>query len=198
MGKINLKLKDLGFRNGINEVIGITFGEWINTAPLGVIVEDEHSKNAWLRLYSNHTRKNLEKRGEIWFNIVRDPVVFAICSFDDLNSSYFQTLDPPIIKGSLSWCRMNAKLSGPIVKLELLEGEVLRREIIAVNRGFNAIIEALVHSTRFVELQNESLREKIRYYLNLAMRCGGEREKEAVRIIAERVGIEIKKLANSK
>lgn len=186
-----VKLADLGFRNGINEVIGITVGEWLNTAPLGLIVEDEKSKKAKIRLYSNHTRKNIEKKGEIWLNLIHDPVVFAICSFDDLDESYFESFDPPIIKGSLSWCRMVAELTGPFAKLELVEGGVLRRELKAVNRGFNAIIEALVHSTRLVEFGDESLRGKVEYYLNLAMKCGGERERKAVGIIKERVGIQL-------
>ncbi len=182
-----LKLKNFGLRNGINEIIGITFGDWINTAPLGIIVKDEDSTNAKVRLYSNHTRENIKEKGELWINVIHDPVIFAICSFEDLDDSYFESHNPPVIKGSLSWCRMKAEIKGAYAEVELIDGNVLRRNIKAVNRGFNAIVEALVHATRLVEFRNIGLKEKVDYYLKLAEKCGGERERRAVEIIKERI-----------
>jgi hypothetical protein len=184
-----MNLKDLGLRNGINEVIGITFGDWINTAPLGIIIEDDRTRSAKVRLYSNHTRKNVSKKGELWFNIIHDPVIFAKCSFDDLGEEEFENFNPPIIKSAMAWGRFKAVLKGAYAHLTLEDGEILRKDLKAVNRGFNAVIEALVHATRLLSTKDEELREKVEYYLNIARKCGGERERTACEIIEGATGI---------
>jgi len=176
-----LRLSDFGFTEGINEVIGITFGDWINTAPLGIIVDDARSKFAKLRIYPSHTKENLKKNGILYINVIRDAVIFAISAFDDLDESWFESLSPPLIRGALAWCKFKAKLRDGWVDLELLEGQVVKREVRAVNRGFNAIIEALVHATRLK--QNPKLIEKVKYYTEIVEKCGGKLEKEALRIM---------------
>jgi len=175
-----LKLSDFGFTDGINEVIGITIGEWINTAPLGIIVENPESRFAKLRIYPSHTRNNL-KSGVLYVNIVHDPLVFAISAFDDLSEEWFESIEPPIIKGALAWCKFKADLRNGWVDLELLKGEVLRKELRAINRGLNALIEALVHATRLK--QSPKLIEKVRYYAGIVEKCGGRREKEALEVM---------------
>jgi len=186
-----MKLIEFGFQKGINEVMGITFGEWINTAPLGIIVDNPESDRAKVRLYSNHTRKNIERTSRLWINIIHDPVIFAKASFEDLDESYFLNLDPPIIKGSLGWCKMDAKLRGGFADLRLLDAKIIEKEIRTVNRGFNAVIEALVHGTRFVSLKRDDLLVKVEYYLDIAEKCGGDREKRAVEIIREKLGLDV-------
>ncbi len=176
-----MKLSDFGFTEGINEVIGITFGDWINTAPLGIIVEDANSRFAKLRIYPSHTRENLKKKEILYVNVIRDAVVFAISAFDDLDESWFESLSPPVIRGALAWCKFKAKLTDGWVDLKLLQGEVIRSEIRAVNRGFNAIIEALVYATRLK--QDPKLMEKIKCYAEIVEKCGGKREKEALMIM---------------
>ncbi|ADB57437.1 DUF447 domain-containing protein [Archaeoglobus profundus] len=175
-----MKLSDFGFTDGINEVIGITIGEWINTAPLGIIVENPESTFAKLRIYPSHTRENL-KKGTLYVNIVHDPLVFTISAFDDLSEDWFESSDPPIINGALAWCQFKANLKNCWVDLELSRGEVLRKGLRAVNRGFNALIEALVHATRLK--QNPKLIEKVRYYAEIVEKCGGRREKEALEVM---------------
>ncbi len=175
-----MKLSDFGFTDGINEVIGITIGKWINTAPLGIIVENPESRFAKLRIYPSHTKENL-KRGVLYVNVVHDPLVFAISAFDDLSEDWFESIDPPIIRGALSWCEFKACLINGWVNLELLKGKVLRKELRAVNRGFNALIEALVHATRLK--QNPKLIEKVRYYAEIVEKCGGKREREALKVM---------------
>lgn len=177
-----MKLGDFGFTNGINEVIGITFGDWINTAPLGIIVENPDDRFAKVRVYPSHTRDNL-KKGVLYINVVKDPVVFAISTFDDLDESWFESLDPPMIKNSLAWCEFKAELKDGIAYLELVKGSVLRKELRAVNRGFNALIEALVHATRLRD--NPSLIDKVLYYSEIVKKCGSERERMALEIMWE-------------
>ena len=182
-----MRLKDFGLRNGINEVIVITKGKKLNTAPIGIIVENEDSIFAKARLYPSHTRENVEKGSFFVANILNDPVIFAISTFDDLEEDYFESLEPPIIKGTLSVCEFEARLVGPYASLKLLKGKVLRTEIRAVNRGFNAVIEALISATRLKI--NPELEKRIRECYEIIVKCGGEREKEALKIIKERTGI---------
>ncbi len=178
-------IEKFGLREGINEVIGITLGDWINTAPLGVIVGDD----VRVRLYSNHTRKFLESTGVLFVNVIHDPVVFVVSAFDDLGEEWFESLDPPVLRGSLSWVKFRAHLEGRWALLEFLDGEVLRSEIRAVNRGFSAVVEAAVHATRYILSGSETLAEKIRYCGMIVERCGGKREKEAYRMLLDYAGL---------
>ena len=173
-------IEELGLTEGINEVIGITFGDWINTAPIGVVVREGR---IFVRLYENHTRTFVERSGKLFVNVVHDPVIFVKASFEDLSEEYFESLDPPVIKGALSWAEFEAKLEGGIAHLRLLGGGVVRREIRAVNRGFNALIEALVYATRYVSLGKEEFKEKALEYKGIVEKCGGRREREAFELM---------------
>ena len=177
-----MKLKDFGLRNGINEVIGITKGDWLNTAPLGIIVEDESSCNAKVKLYSSHTRDNIEKGCDLWVNVIFDPVVFVISAFEDLSEDSFDSLSPPVLKNSYSWLKFTAKISGNFAKLELIDGAVVGVAR-AINRGFNSVIEALVHATRYVLSPTEELKNKILQQRKNVEKCGGMDEKKAYELI---------------
>ncbi|MEM3505356.1 MAG: DUF447 family protein [Archaeoglobaceae archaeon] len=182
-----MRLRDFGLRNGINEVIVITKGEKLNTAPIGIIVENEDSIFAKAKLFPSHTRSNVEKGSFFVANVVNDAVLFALATFEDLNEDYFESLDPPILRNSLAFCEFEAKIKGSIVHLRLLKGKVLRSEIRAVNRGFNAVIEALIFATRLK--LNPKFAEKIRDCYEIIEKCGGEKEKKAMEIIKKKTGI---------
>lgn len=170
-------------------MIAITKAERLNTAPIGIIVVDDNGVKAKAKLYASHTRENVEKGSFFVANIIKDPLIFAISAFDDLGEEFFESLNPPIIKGSLAYCEFEVKLKGLFAELRLLNGKVVRSELRAVNRGFNAVIEALVHATRFVRNKNPELEKKIRECYEIIQKCGGEREKDAMEIIKERTGI---------
>ncbi|MEM0202784.1 MAG: DUF447 family protein [Archaeoglobaceae archaeon] len=182
-----MRLRDFGLRNGINEVIVITKGEKLNTAPIGIIVENEDSVFAKAKLFPSHTRSNLEKGSFFIANVVSDPVLFALATFEDLGEEYFESLDPPILKGSLAFCEFEPRLEGSVVHLKLLRGKVLRNEIRAVNRGFNAVIEALIFATRLN--LNPGFADRIRECYRIIEKCGGEKERKAMEIIKEKTGI---------
>lgn len=184
-----MRLRDFGLRNGINEVVVVTKGEKMNTAPIGIIVEDENSLRAKAKLYASHTRDNVEKGSFFVANIVQDPLIFAISAFDDLGEEFFESLDPPVIKDALAYCEFEVKLKGLFAELRLLRGSIIREEVRAVNRGFNAVIEALVHATRFVKNRSPALEQKIRDCYEIIEKCGGEMEKKAMQIIMEKTGI---------
>jgi hypothetical protein len=192
MKTMKLKLSDFGLKEGINEVIGITFGTSsadlnLNAAPLGLMVKDDSGIEAEVRLYpnnTNHTRENFEKSCELWVNVIHDPVLFVICAFDDPGKEWYESFDPPILKGALTVCRFSGKLEkGSFAKLRLEYGKVIRSQIRAVNRGFNLLIEALIYATRLH--LNPSYASRILELGRIIEKCGGKREKEALLLLKE-------------
>lgn len=175
-------LEDLGFTDGINEVIVITFKEdgSINTAPIGIVVD---KKSVYARIYSSHTRENVERDGTLYANVILDPTIFVLSTFTDLDESYFESLDPPIIRGALSWCKFKAEVKGLIVNLHPVDGKVLRKSIRAYNRGFSALIEALILASRKEMFERSTFFNEMAKYKNTVMRCGGEKEREAFKIL---------------
>ena len=177
-----MKLEELGLRDGINEVIATTRGKKINSAPVGI---RKNREKIWAVLYpGSHTYENVKNTGILVANIVHDPVIFAISSFDDLKEDGYISLDPPVLKSAEAYIVFTAELERNIAYLEFQEGKILKKELRAVNRGFNAIIEACVHGTRYL-LGRDELKDKIIYYLNLAEKCGGNSEKIAVKLIRD-------------
>ncbi len=179
-----MRPSDFGLGDGINEVIAITFfsdGK-PNTAPIGVIVEDGRAK---VRLYPSHTRENVERDGRLWVNVVWDPIVWVLATFEDLGEGWFSSLSPPILKGALAWCEFRChkvKDGNPAeFELGLKDGDVLKRDVKAVNRGFNALIEALVCATRLNT--NPKMRDRIEELSVLVRKCGDRRTKEAFEIL---------------
>ncbi|MEM0332212.1 MAG: DUF447 family protein [Archaeoglobaceae archaeon] len=188
-----MKLKDFGFTDGINEVIGITFkSDQVNTAPLGIIVDDDESDRARVKLYTSHTRENIEREGILYTNVILDPIVFSISAFEDLDSKFFDSLNPPIIKNALSWCKFSAKLTGAFAELTLLDGQICGKIVRAYNRGFAALIEALIYATRYKIVEDkakEFIENEIYRCKNIVMRCGSRREKMAFKILEEKLGV---------
>lgn len=191
------KLRDFGFHEGINEIIAVTLDDKgkVNTAPIGIIVDDADGVEARATLYKSHTRENIEKGSNLYANVVMDPLIFAISAFEDLGEEHFRSVKPPVLHEAVAWCEFSANLKGVRVYLELTDGEFFRDKMTlrAVNRGFNAVIEGLVHATRYLAVRDgdwrEELKEKILYYKKIVERCGGKREKEAYQIIIEKTGL---------
>ncbi|MCQ1538963.1 DUF447 family protein [Methanocalculus taiwanensis] len=87
-----------------------------------------------------------------------------------------------------AWVAFRAEVIGESseaysILLTPLREEVLVRSIRPVNRGFNAIIEAAVHGTRYIMNHDPELEWLIRHHLALARKCGGEREKQAAGMV---------------
>jgi len=183
-----LRLVDFGLRDGINEVIGITKNKWINAAPLGIIVDDENSREAKLRLFGGHTFENIKNGSPLWVNIIYDPIIFVITSFDDPDEKLYTSLDPPILKSALAWCKFDVtNLEGNIAYLILVDGQIIRKSISAINRGFNALIECLVYATKYIQLRNHIFLRKIKEYKEIIEKCGGKREIEALSLLINKL-----------
>jgi hypothetical protein len=52
-----------------------------------------------------------------------------------------------------------------------------------INRGFNSIIDATVHATRYRENRNPDLRKMIDYHGGIVRKCGGKKELEALEML---------------
>ena len=64
---------------------------------------------------------------------------------------------------------------------EIIEGVAVH----PVNRGFNSIIDATVHATRFRENKDPELKRLIDYHADLVRKCGGKKEMEALDLLMQ-------------
>ena len=70
-----------------------------------------------------------------------------------------------------------------IVRLRPLKEMVADLRLHPVNRGFNSIIDATVHATRYVMTGDPWLRKLIDHHASLVRKCGGTREWEALDLL---------------
>lgn len=126
-------------------------------------------------------------------NIVDDPVLFVQSSFSDIEPERFELFDDfPVLKDAMGWivfdCECKKGINASLVKLFPIRGRINHRKVKPVNRGFNAVIEAAIHATRYVMLGEQKYLERIEYYDSIVNKCGGAREKEAIRLLFELIG----------
>jgi hypothetical protein len=69
-----------------------------------------------------------------------------------------------------------------------VKGKIHRKVIKPVNRGFNAVIEASIHATRYAGRKGQEYLRQIEYCNTIVRKCGGAREKEAMRLLYELIG----------
>jgi uncharacterized protein len=193
-------LPSLGIHEGISETIVSTGMEQPNAAPIGIIVK---GGRPFVRLFKgSHTLANVLKEKYLAANIVYDSLLFVRSTFFDLELSEFDYvpalgLNFPILKEAAAWvifeC-INVKntdqaLVADLVPIESGFNETNRKELPAPNRGFNAVLEATVHATRYQLTGDGKYLELIRHYETLASRCGGENEKKAMKLLYEVLGL---------
>ncbi len=179
---------DSVLQEGINEVIGTTH---LNAAPMGVILRGGRHTLALFK--GSHTAENIIRDGWFVANLIHDPVIYVVSAFGDLPDDTFatETIDgTPMhrLAAAEAWIAFRADVIGESseaysILLTPLKEEMLQHQIHPVNRGFNAIIEAAVHSTRYIMNHDPELEWLIRHHLALAKKCGGEREKEAAGMV---------------
>ncbi len=177
----------LGLGVGISEVIATTRGLRINAAPMGVVNRDF----LYIRMYrGSHTFLNVQQNGQLVANLVVDPELYVKAAFDDLESSYFYYDDgAPILKAAYAWIEFACSIpkevvrKNTVVRLRPVRSKVIDRPIVPVNRGFNAVLEATIHATRYRALQEPKYLELIDYYGSIVKKCGGPRELEAFKLL---------------
>lgn len=181
-------------QEGINEVIATT---WCNAAPMGIIFRDGVYRMVLFR--GSHTAMNVERWGWVVANLVHDPVLYVRTAFDDLPASAFVEEE---VEGFLvhrlpeaeAWIAFDASVEkhareSMAVVLSPVKEVVLSPKVHPVNRGYNSVIEACVHGTRYLWNHDPETLKLIRHHQGIIRRCGGPRELEALEMMERYLAI---------
>lgn len=175
-------------KDGINEVIATTYR---NAAPMGLICRNQVKRMVVFR--GSHTAERIRQDGWVVANFIFDPLLYVKTAFEDLPPEAF--MDETVggvtmqrLSGAEAWAAYHAEVEQEtkdalIVKLSSLKEVVCISALHPVNRGFNSIIEATVHATRFQVSHDPRLYDLIRHHAALVRRCGGARELEALDLL---------------
>lgn len=186
----NVTLDDLGILDGINEIIATTEMDGrINAAPLGII---RNGDELYIRLFmGSHTYENILATGWFVANVIHDAWLFAETALEDLTENHFMRREGmPVLKDAEAWGLFKCEpfaLDIIIAKVELVSGEVLRKDFRAFNRGANLVVEAAVAATRYLALRTDTYYEEMMKLQRIINRCGGPREREAMERLMDRV-----------
>lgn len=180
---------DFGILNGISEVIATTRSDSSipNAAPIGII---RNRDRLCVQLFSgSHTRQNAARTGQIVANITHDPLMYVECTFEDPGLEAFEYpdgVDYPVLKRASAWILFECSQSkGNMFELTPIRGMIRDKPMLCINRGKNAVIEALVHATRYRLNGDAQYLDLIRHYDKIVQRCGGSAEKEAIARLKE-------------
>jgi hypothetical protein len=174
--------------SGINEVIATTR---FNAAPMGIHFREG---NASMVLFcGSNTAENIEREGWVVANFVQDPVLYVRTAFEDLPRNLF--IEEPVstktimrLAGADAWAAFTATIvrktnESMIVRLTLEKEIIEEVAVYPVNRGFNSLIDATVHATRYTANQDPVLKRLIDYHVGIVRKCGGKRELEALELL---------------
>ncbi len=172
---------------GISEVIATTRGDEANAAPMGLVNRDF----LYIKMYrSSHTFLNVQRNGRLAANFVLDPKLYVKSAFDDLEPAcYYYDGGMPILRAAYAWIEFACSLfdgseqRNVVVRLRPVRSRIKKRPIAPINRGFNAVIEATIHATRYSVLQEPKYLKLIDYCGTIINRCGGQRELEAFKLL---------------
>jgi hypothetical protein len=141
----------------------------------------------------SHTAQNIERDGWVVANFVYDPVLYVKTAFEDLPHDAF--LEEVVggrkmhrLAGNDAWAAFTAiverRASNMMMVRLVPETEVIEEVALhPVNRGFNSIIDATVHATRYRENRNPELRKLIEYHAGIVRKCGGKKELAALEML---------------
>ncbi len=186
-------MEDFGIHEGISEVIFTTISpDGIpNAAPMGL-----HNKDGrlFVRIYNSKTLENILEKPIAAANIVDDPLLFVQSALSDVGPERFEFMeDFPVLKDAPGWILFNCKCkkgeTSSVVELSPIKGKINTRKLKPVNRGFNAVIEASIHATRYIVFKEQKYLDHIEYYNSIVKKCGGAREKEAMELLYELIGL---------
>ncbi len=180
---------DFGILNGISEVIATTRSDSgiPNAAPIGIIWNRDR---LYVQLFpGSHTRQNAARTGKIVANITYDLMMYVECTFEDPSPEAFEYpggMDYPVLKRASAWILFECNQSkGNMFELTPIRGVIHDKPMLCINRGKNAVIEALVHATRYRLNGDAQYLDLIEHYDRIVQRCGGDREKEAIARLKE-------------
>ena len=197
-----MNLKEVGIDEGISEVIVTTkpaSGE-PNAAPIGIIaVTNENENKYFVKLYkTSKTLSNVQETNKLAANVTDDAVLFVQAAFEPLAETQFSLFNGfPVLKEANSWilfdCTFSEKKSESgnfVFQLTPIAVKTNQKGVKAINRGLNAVIEAAILATRNAiteDGRDRAEREKLMaLYACIVEKCGGSREKEALKILQEK------------
>jgi len=177
-------MEGIEFPYGISEIIATTKNGRFNAAPMGVI----NRGDLFIKMYKNtHTFLNVKNNEMLVANLISNPLLYVKAAFDDLEEEYFcEDEGAPILKEAYAWLEFKCVIveeknqKTALIRLIPQRWRVLRRSVRPVSRGFNAVIEATVHGTRYVAIGDIQCLKAINYYENVVKKCGGVEEKKAM------------------
>lgn len=160
-----------------------------NAAPIGLHMKDGRF---FARMYKSKTLDNIRGKKAAAANIIDDPMLFVQSALSDIPPDNFDRIGGfPVLKDALGWiifdCKIRKGETISVVELSPVEAQIKHRQIKPINRGFNAVIEATVEATRYVVLKDKKFLDRIEYYDTIVRKCGGPREKEAMKLLFDLV-----------
>jgi hypothetical protein len=203
-----MNLIEAGISEGISEVIVTTrsaSGE-PNAAPIGIITTTTNGDEHFVRLYEgSKTLYNVLETNTLAANVTEDAVLFVKAAFETLNAAWLSLFhDFPVLKEANAWVLFASSLiekkrESLLFQLAPLAVKITAKEVKAINRGRNAVIEAAILATRSVIIKNKGEKEdrerQMEHYAAIVAKCGGRSEKAALRIIQAQ-NIQSKRFAN--
>lgn len=205
---IRSELKNHGITEGISEMIVTTGFEHPNAAPIGIIWKNDR---LFLRLFKgSRTYRNLEHENFFAGNITSNPLVYVRSAFTDLSRSNFvyisfeipdasdpenvKQVDVPVLSngdGFVIFQCMQRKYSENALFIDVCPvcSKMTARSAFGtfINRGFNSVIDATVHLTRYRETHDPKYIELIRYHQGIIQRCGRPEDKEALLFLKKKL-----------
>jgi hypothetical protein len=176
--------------SGVTETVVTTRGpggRW-NAAALGVHAPEggPASARTWGR---TRTRRNFEREGSAYVCFVHDPLVFARAAMT------VHEYDDPIPPEALAWAEIGVERTDTGERggtewadwaLEPRDSAVVSESVPLIHRGHAAVVEATVAASRLgvSAYDDAELRERLEYFAGVVERAGGEREREALAVVA--------------
>jgi hypothetical protein len=180
---------------GITEVIAVTKD---NAAPMGIIVKPGTSPRMIL-FKGTKTAENILECGWITANFVSDCYLYPQYAFSDvavgeLVDVYVGGVAMQRLLSADAWMAFQTNVlheTGETYYVDLLPmtSEHIRERFYPINRGFNSVIDATVHATRYMCNKDEHFRNLITYHLSVISKCGGPREREAGEFLRKVCGL---------
>lgn len=167
-------------------------GAW-TVAALGIHPgESTRTARTW---GMTRTRRNLERTGEATVQLVTDPVVFTRAALERWSC------EEPILSEAAAWIAVEAHRIEEGVEdgtqwvdwgLRPVESDIRKRSVPLPNRAQAAVIEMTIAASRLTVdgYDPEELDDRLRYAADVARRCGGSRERAAVRRIESHLDTE--------
>lgn len=175
-------------KEGITEVIATTRG---NAAPMGIILRDSEARMVVYR--ESHTAARITAEGWLVANVIFDPFLYVKTAFEDLTPDFFTREKAggfvfERLTDTEAWIGFRAEVlrissEALFVRLHPVHEEICLPALHPVNRGFNSIIEATIHATRWKRNRNPELARLIGHHATIVRKCGGKRESEALALL---------------